>query len=306
MFAAARPEAAPMPTGPRFPERYDFTGSAQITRDQLQAISAVNDLFARNLTHSLGAWLRSRFDVSLVSAEQMAWSDFTTLVQEPAYICSAALDPLDAVGALQLDLALAPAIVDVLLGGIGHSGPLREPTEIEDSILLSVVSVLVRELNIVWQSVGLAFALDKRERDAQIAHLMPDTEKVLCISFEARMEAIAGAINLCLPSVILSTLLRRGTGDRPRRRSTESREHIAQLLAGITFDSALQFSPMRLNARALADLTSGSVLALPLPRQAEAQLRVAGLPLFDAMPVRLGERRGAQLKSITSSASPEI
>jgi len=54
-------------------ERYNFSRAGQISNEQLQAISAVNDLFARNLTHNLGAWLRTRFDVALASAEQMMY-----------------------------------------------------------------------------------------------------------------------------------------------------------------------------------------------------------------------------------------
>src|SRR6185437_2436080 len=131
MFAAAGGGISPIPAGDSAPqpfERYDFGRSGQITREQMQGISAVNDLFARNLTHSLGAWLRSRFDVALVSAEQMTWSEFTSLIPEPAFLCSATLEPLAALAGLQLDLALAPAIVDLLLGGAGRRGPLREPT----------------------------------------------------------------------------------------------------------------------------------------------------------------------------------
>jgi len=36
----------------------------QISTEQLRAISMLNDLFARNLTHNLAAWLRTRFQVT--------------------------------------------------------------------------------------------------------------------------------------------------------------------------------------------------------------------------------------------------
>ncbi len=54
---------------------YNFSTAGQISNDQLRAISLLNDLFARNLTHNLSAWLRSRFQVNLVSAEQIAFSE---------------------------------------------------------------------------------------------------------------------------------------------------------------------------------------------------------------------------------------
>ena len=38
---------------------YNFSSAGQISTEQLRAISMLNDLFARNLTHNLAAWLRT-------------------------------------------------------------------------------------------------------------------------------------------------------------------------------------------------------------------------------------------------------
>ena len=158
MFAAIREESAKVgeTSAPeRKKELYNFSRAGQISNEQMEAISTVNDLFARNLTHNLGAWLRTQFEVNLASAEQMTYSEFTERIPEPAYVCSARLEPLDVLGVVQLDLAMAPPIVDLLLGGVGRAGPLREPTDIEDAILLSVMEIVLRELNLAWQPVGL-------------------------------------------------------------------------------------------------------------------------------------------------------
>jgi flagellar motor switch protein FliM len=313
MFASARQEAAqelaatvvekaePERTG----EPYNFSRAGQISNEQMQAISTVNDLFARNLTHNLGAWLRTGFDVTLVSAEQMMYSEFTERIPEPAYVCSARLEPLDVMGAVQLDLAMAPPIVDLLLGGVGRAGVVREPTDIEDAILFSVMEIVLRELNLAWQPVGLTFALDKREREAQVVRLMPLAEKTLCVSFEIRMPEAQGSLNLCLPAVVLNTILRRliAERERPRRRSLEARERMERVMAEARFGAVLQFPPMRLNARDLADMTPGKVIRLPLPCQAMAELRIGGLPIFHAQPVRSGEHRGAQVQGHTAAAT---
>lgn len=312
MFAAAREQAekeaeanvaqktAPDSKG----EPYNFSRAGQISNEQMQAISTVNDLFARNLTHNLGAWLRTRFEVALASAEQMTYSEFTERIAEPTYVCPARLEPLDVMGVVQMDLTMAPPIVDLLLGGVGRAGPLREPTDIEDAILFSVMEIVLRELNLAWQPVGLKFTLDKREMEAQVARLMPGSEKTLCVSFEVRMPEAQGSLNLCLPAVVLNTILRRliAERDRPRRRSAETRARLSLLMAEARFGAALQFPAMRLNAGELAQLVPGRVLRLPLARHSAAELRVGGLPMFQAMPVRAGEHRGAQVKGHTVDA----
>jgi flagellar motor switch protein FliM len=312
MFASAREsaeneQAGTSPVSTKLPikaDLYNFSRAGQISNEEMQAISNVNDLFARNLTHNLGAWLRTQFDVTLASAEQMMYSEFTERIPEPAYLCSARLEPLDVMGVVQIDLTMAPPIVDLLLGGVGRAGPLREPTDIEDAILLSVIEIVLRELNLAWQPVGLTFSLDKREREAQVLRLMPATERTLCMSFEVRMPEAQGSLNLCLPSVVLNTILRRliAERDRPRRRSSEARERIGVLMSEAYFRSTLQFPSMRINAGELASLVPGKVLRLPLGCQADGELHVGGLPIFHAVPVRSGEHRGVQVKGHTPAA----
>ena len=102
---------------------YNFGRAGQISNEQLRAISMLNDLFARNLTHNLAAWLRCRFQVSLVSAEQIPFSEFLMRIPEISYVSSVRLEPLGAVSVLQLDLALAPPMIDLLLGGEGKKVP---------------------------------------------------------------------------------------------------------------------------------------------------------------------------------------
>jgi flagellar motor switch protein FliM len=132
--AARRPEASRgRGAGPRGALQLLLGG--QISTEQLRAISMLNDLFARNLTHNLAAWLRTRFQVNLVSAEQIQFNEFLLRIPEISYVASVRLEPLGALSVLQLDLALAPPVIDLLLGGDGKDGPLRELTDIEESIL---------------------------------------------------------------------------------------------------------------------------------------------------------------------------
>ena len=51
---------------------------------------------------------------------------------------------MTALSVLQLDLSLAPPIIDLLLGGHGKAGVTRELTDIEESIVTSVVELICR------------------------------------------------------------------------------------------------------------------------------------------------------------------
>ena len=298
LFQAARAKKNAAATDGRARvQTYSFARSGQISNEQMRAISLLNDIFARNLTHNLGAWLRSSFEVNLVSAEQMPFSEFMLRIPELAYVCSVRLEPLRAISVMQMDLAPAPAMIDLLLGGEGASGELRELTDIEESILSSVAEAICRELSAAWQQVGLSFHFEQRQMHTQIARLMPVSEKTLCLSFEIRMPGASGLLNLAFPAVVSNTILHRLVGDwtRQRRHAPETRQRILDRAGKAKVGAALQLAPTRIPAREIEALQAGSVLRLNMSAHQAAELRVAGVPLFAASPVSCGEHRGAHL-----------
>jgi len=72
----------------------NFHQSARISKEQLRTVSQLHELFARNLTHSLGAYLRLAFEVNLVSAEQLNYGEFLQRIPEVTYLVSMALRPM--------------------------------------------------------------------------------------------------------------------------------------------------------------------------------------------------------------------
>jgi flagellar motor switch protein FliM len=264
----------------------------------------LNDLFARNLTHNLAAWLRTRFQVNLVSAEQIQFNEFLLRVPEISYVASVRLEPLGALSVLQLDLALAPPIVDLLLGGEGKDGPLREITDIEESILGSLVEIVCRELTAAWQPVGLSFNFERRQMQTQVARIMPVTEKTLCLSFEIRMPHSSGLLNLAFPAVVANTILRRLTSDwgRRRRHAGETRERMEANARRIRFGGSLQLPSVHLSASSIENLEPGTILRFDLPANTLPELRVGGQPLSQAQAIRKGPHRAARIESSASEA----
>lgn len=281
---------------------YNFSSAGQISNEQLRAISMLNDLFARNLTHNLAAWLRTRFQVNLVSAEQIQFNDFLLRIPEINYVASVRLEPLGALAVLQLDLGLAPPIIDLLLGGDGKDGPLRELTDIEESILGSVVEIICRELTTAWQTVGLSFSFERRQMQTQVARIISVAEKTLCLSFEIRMPHSSGLLNLAFPAVVANTILRRLTTDwgRRRRQPGEARARMGAAARHIGFGCSLQLPAVRLPASSIENLEPGSILRLGLPANTLPLLRVGGQPLACAQAIRRGQHRAARIEHVTA------
>lgn len=276
---------------------YNFASVGQISKDQLRAISMLNDLFARNLTHNLAAWLRSRLHVNLVSGEQIPFNEFLLRVPEVNYMSSVRLEPLGALALLQLDMSLAPPMVDLLLGGDGREGPARELTDIEESILGSVVEIICRELTEAWQPVGLSFNFERRQMQTQAAHIMSVNEKALCLSFEIGMPHASGLLNLAFPAVVANTILRRLTSDWSRRghHGRDVKMRIEALARQIRLGGVLQLPAVRLPATAIEDLEPGTVLGLGLSATVPAEWRVGGQRIRAAHAIRQGLHRAARM-----------
>ena len=137
--------------GPATRRTWDVRRGGQIGREQLQTITLLHEGFARNLTHSLGAYLRVVFAANLVSAEHLIYREFLQRIPETTYFASCRLEPTGLNAALQLDLKIAFPIIDLLLGGEGKSQPeIRELSEIKVQILDAVARIVCRELGAAW------------------------------------------------------------------------------------------------------------------------------------------------------------
>lgn len=302
LFAAARasgPEVSRTEVKARVAP-YNFSSAGQISTEQLRAISMLNDMFARNLTHNLSAWLRTRIQVNLVSAEQIPFNEFLLRIPEISYVASVRLEPLGALSVLQLDLAVAPPMIDLLLGGDGREAPLRELTDIEEAILGSVVEIICRELTVAWQPVSLSFNFERRQMQTQVARVIPVNEKTLCLSFEIRMAHSSGLLNLAFPAVVANTILRRLTSDwgRRRRHAPEIRGRMAITARRLRFGGTLQLPSVRVPASTVESLSPGTILRLDLPANAVPEWRVGGQCLSPAEAIRQGDHRAARMGSM--------
>lgn len=280
---------------------YSYSRAGQISSDQLRAIRVLNDIFARNLTRNLSAWLRCECNVSLLSAEQIPYSEYVLRMPELTYVASIRLDPLRALSAIQIDLSPIPSMIDLLLGGSGIDGEVRELTTIEETIVSHFVEIVCHELTTAWRSVGLSFSFDTRQLQTQMGRLMPLTERTLCLGFELEMPSTRGRVNFAFPAVVSNTILRRLTGEwkRQGQHAIESAEQMRKKIMAIPLGMALQTPKTRLRVEKIEQMREGEILHLKLPSKTDPEVLVAGVSVFTAAPVRSGEHRAAHLQSLT-------
>jgi len=303
MFRAARsgPAADARSTEPVV-QPWDIRQAGQIGRDQLRAINQLHELFARNITTSVGGVLRVLFDCSLVSAEHLTYREFLQRVPEKTYVASCDLAPFGALAVVQLDLGIAIPIIDVMLGGEGKSTELtRDLTDIERHVLEGIIRIICRDLQTSWQAIKLEFNFGSCQQTSQAQRLMPPDEKNLCLSFEIKMSDTRGTLNLAVPALVSNALLRKISADLSYQRphtSAEARHQIQSRLLDCSFPVELAIAPLQVPVERLSHLAPGDLLSFAHCISASALLAVDEVPLCSALPVRVNTRRAARILAL--------
>ena len=281
--------------------RWDYRQAGRLGREQMATISALHDGFARTVTHSLGAYLRTAFQVSMASAEHLTCNEFLSGIPDLTYLASCTISPFKASGLVQLDMGITFTLIDLLLGGEGASqAPSRDITEIEEQVAETAMRIVFRELQTTWQALAVEFQFDERKQTGEAQQLMALEERMLCLGFEVALKERRGGMTIAIPTVISSALLRKISVVRPRFYSRPGSSDFPR-----QWRKALRNCPFRLDlglsARALsaelAEIHPGKVIALSRPANAPATLFARDQAIYLANVARVGQVRAAQILS---------
>ena len=302
MFRAMRGQANQKPqVGPQsVVSECDLRHPTHLTKEQVHSITSLHEGVSRNLTHSMGAYLRVAFEAAVVSVEQLTYAEFLGRLPDVTYLCSLNVAPIAGTAVLQLDLQLAFPIIDLLLGGVG--GPvteLREATEIEEELLAGIVKVIARELATGWSTAGFDITFDERQLPAAAQRLMRPVEKTLVVSFELHIAQVRGMLNVAFPAAVANALLRKLLRDSAPKSKAQTAPDtmIRDLLLECDFPVRLEIRHTRLNLRDLVGMKPGTVLMFDHRLRDDIVLSVNNVGFYRARAVRTDRHRGAQLHS---------
>jgi flagellar motor switch protein FliM len=292
----------------KFVQPWNPRGSGQMHNDQARAITTLHESFARNVAHSLGAYLRVPFEVTLISVEQLTFGEFLGGIPELTYLLSLELNPPGVMAALQIDHSIVFPTVDVLLGGSGTYAEIkREISEIEEQIMEGVVKIISRELASGWSPLGFEITIGERHSPPQIQRFLPPQEKILALSFEITLNEIKGTMNLVFPATVSNAMLRKLSLDWEYKRPRASAGASARLrghLNSCDFKVVLGFNEVKIRVRDLINARTGAILGFDLHESSPASLLISDRAIFDASPVRVGTSRAAQLTERSGQPSP--
>ncbi len=284
---------------------YDFRRPDRIAKEQLRSIQVLHENFARDLGSSLSAYLRAYVVANFLSVEQLSFAELLTRLPSPTCMITLRMSQLDNEALLELSPSIAFPLLEMLLGGASGSTvlPEREITEIEQSILDSVVRIVLRDLREAWrQVVSTDFEIQAYETEPQLVRIHAPNEAMVLISLEIRIGEVTGQISLAVPSITVKMLTQQFIS---RRVESAAADHarIFKLIRGsvVRLDSRLR-GPT-LTVENLLKLNNGDVLAFDYPVEKPIDVAVNGKIKFRGQMVATGRKRSVVLQDLGAPES---
>ena len=275
--------------------RCDFRLAGQLTNEDARAITAIQETLASNLAAALDASFGSAFSVRFDALNQLSVKDHVAEIPAHCYIVPSASQEF----LIEFDLDLVFPLIELLLGGAGGGKSAdREPSEIEEGIMQDVVSLIMRQTEATWSIPGLAAQLGPRIKPASILESLRPTEKLAVLRFEIKFANSSGSFRLVLSTPFADLLLRRLKADQVQKKSgmfTFPVPPLRERILDCDFEVTAELTDVRVPVKDLVSLEPGSVLKLRSSIRTPAMLTIGERALFEAVPVRSGQQRAAQL-----------
>jgi len=290
-------KAPPASTAPkqRSVHPCNFRAAGRLSNEDARSLTAIHETFALQLTGILDSYLGSGVEVKLETLDQIPIKDHVVDIPPLTYIVPFSENTI----ILELDNSLVFPLIELLMGGAGsEQGGARDLSEIEEEVMQDVISLLARHAESVWRIPGLALTWGTRIKPALIHQFAAPNEKATILRFGVELAGASGSLKLVFSSDFLNVLLTQLKQDQPQKKSrvwSFPAPPLRERILDCEFEVSSELPSLKVAVRDLVALQPGSVLKLRAPIRNPGMLTSGGCELFEAVPVRNGSQRAAQL-----------
>jgi flagellar motor switch protein FliM len=283
------------PAKARSVHRCNFRLAGRLSNEDARALTAIHETLALRLAASLESYLGTPCEVKFDALNQLTVKDYVAEVSPLCYFMMSSPQ----IAAVELDLGLVFPMIEVLMGGAGNAESAdRELSEIEEEMMQDVVGLVMREAQAAWAIPGVAIEAGSRSKPSTMLQALRPTENVTVLQFKAGLTDASGSFSLVLSTQLLDLLIKQMKEDHPQQKSRLFSFPVPPLSERL-LDSDMvvttELPDLKVPVRDLVSLEPGSVLKLRAPIRNPALMTLGGHGLFEAIPVRSGSQRAAQL-----------
>jgi len=285
---------------------YDFRRPERVSKEQLKGLQSLFEALSREVSILFPPFLRTVVRVDLASIDQLTYDEFILSVARPTALASINMAPLDGNAVIELSPSMIFPIIDRLLGGRGRAlSEPRELTEIETRIIRRIVTMILDSLRRSWdQLIEFQCSIITIESDPLIVQIVAGSEMVVLVGYEVHVGEMVGAMNMCIPLMVLNPILDQISQQAhfTRKMSPEvamvTRATISHTVtkALVNIDAVLGQATLPLSE--VAKLSVGDIVQLDTNPEEPIAVSVGGIPRYLAQPGRKGEQSAILLTGI--------
>jgi len=289
---------------------YDFKRPERVSKEQVTALEGLHEAFARNVGATLSGYLRTIVEVRLISVEQFTYSEFTMSLPSPTSFNLLSCLPLEGNMILEVNPSILFPIIDRLLGG-GRNEPYipdRPFTNIEMSLVTSILNRILEQLNETWESVGdIKFEVVEAESNPFLMQIVAPNEPIVLLSFEILMGEHTGMINLCIPFKVIEPVISQFSQSNWFSSATvQSTDQTKEFIQNNTSNALIGFSAVLaetdVRLQNLLNISIGDIIDTGKPSASEIMFQVEGKNKYRGLPCSY---KGKAAFQITKEADPE-
>lgn len=287
---------------------YDFKRPERVSKDQMRALEAIHEGFARNFGASLSNFLRTIVEVRVATIEQLTYSEFIHSLPNPTCFNLLNASPLEGQLCLEISPLIVYPIIDRLLGGSTAELfiPQRPLTIIEWRLVKRITDRAMGALAEVWSNlVQIKFELAETESNPHLVQIVAPNEVVVVVGLELKMGTRAGTMTLCLPfnaiEPVMNKLATQSWLAYQRKASSQKqREHIATHLRSAFVEVRAFLAQTTMTVNDLLRLQPGDIIPTTKPAASDLILQVEDRNKFAG---RLYQHKGAKALRISRLAA---
>lgn len=294
----AEAEVAPRPVP------YDFKRPERVSGDQMRALEALHERYARSLQAALTGMLRAGVEVRVAGVDQLTYLEFVGSLPNPTAFVVLSAEPLPGKFILEINPAIAFPFLERLLGSgqLGRSQPDRSLTRIEWGLLEGVLGRALELLGDLWAPiVPVTFRVTACEANPRLMQVLSPNESVVSVALEVALGGQKGTMNLCMPVVAIEGHLGEITShvrlsSRGEAGSRGGEGAVSGRLAPAELRVSAHLPEEEVRLGDLEGLRPGDLLRTGRPRTEPVLVSLEGRPKFRASLGRLKEFRAIKVE----------
>ena len=284
---------------------YDFKRALRFSKDQVRSLTRIHENFARLLTTTFSAQLRTFVQMNVASVDQIPYEEFIRSIPKMTLLNVFEAHPLEGRLLIEVNPNIGYAMLDRLLGGKGTGmNKVENLTEIETKLITQLFHRMLETFQTAWESmIEIDPVMADLEVNPQFLQMVSPNETVVVISLSTTIGEASGMINVCLPHVVLEEILPKLTmhhwmQTKKKERKEGEVEALKQTLKSTQVALKVILGHSQITVDELLHLQRGDVIELDQNIDQPLVIYAGGEPKFYGQPGQRKQRMAVQVTEV--------